>query len=163
MSSSGVSGSTFSDLQQVQQELQQLGHDLNSGNLSAAQADFVTFQQDITEVSSSAPAGQVSSVTRAFIELAQNLQSGNLTAAQQDYASIRQDFQSQSSQMYSQYLASGSQQSEFNQVFSQLGQNLQSGNLAGARSDFNTLQHLLQSNSSNTQPGTTYTGVSINA
>jgi uncharacterized protein YukE len=54
MSVSAISGSSFFDystqnvqnkMQQFQQEFQQLGQDLRSGNLSAAQADFATLQQ----------------------------------------------------------------------------------------------------------------------
>ena len=38
--------------QQFQQELQQLGQDLQSGNLSAAQTDFATIQQSGQQISS---------------------------------------------------------------------------------------------------------------
>jgi hypothetical protein len=53
MSLSGVSNSPIDfrdqsiqcNMQQFKQEFQQLGQDLHAGNLSAAQADFVTLQQ----------------------------------------------------------------------------------------------------------------------
>ncbi len=53
MSLSGISSSNLfsyenqsvqNNMQQFQQEFQQLGQDLQSGNLSAAQSDFTTLQ-----------------------------------------------------------------------------------------------------------------------
>ena len=54
MSVSGISSSNLfnstnqtiqSSMQQFQKEFQQLGQDLQSGNITAAQSDFVTLQQ----------------------------------------------------------------------------------------------------------------------
>ena len=82
--------------QQFQQEFQQLGQDLQSGNMSAAQSDFATLKQDMPQSSSttSSSAQSGSGIATAFSQLAQDLQSGNLTAAQSDYATLQQDFQS---------------------------------------------------------------------
>ena len=123
MSVSGLSGSSFfqslysqnsqpqSRRAQFAQEFQQLGQDLQSGNLSQAQADLTTltanspFAQSgqITATAESAtnataPATNTATtnpIAQAFTQLSQDLQAGNLTAAQSDYATIQQDFQQQ--------------------------------------------------------------------
>jgi hypothetical protein len=151
--------------QQIQQEFQQLGQNLNSGNLSSAQSDFVTLQNDLTQISSPSAQQNNNPIAQAFNQLGQDLQAGNLSAAQQDFATIQQDFQNQGSRMHHHHHHSeGGQESEFSQLFDQLGQDLQSGNLSGAQSDFSSLQQLLQ-NSSKSAPsgGTPYAGISINA
>jgi outer membrane protein assembly factor BamD (BamD/ComL family) len=92
----------------ISQAVAQLGSDLQSGNLSAAQSDFNTLQQDLQQpggVSShrfhhhhggpileDSQGGQNSPAT-LLGELGQELQSGNLTAAQQTYSNLQQDFQ----------------------------------------------------------------------
>jgi outer membrane protein assembly factor BamD (BamD/ComL family) len=165
MSTSGVT-SMFSQLQQFQQEFQQLGQDLQSGNLSAAQSDFVTLQKDPPHAGSTSTSQSSSPIAQAFSQLSQDLQSGNLAAAQQDYSTIQQVFQSQASQMphtHHHHHSGGGGESQVSQLFEQLGQDLQVGNLSNAQSDFSSLQQLLQSNPSSSAPqGTTYTGVSVN-
>jgi exonuclease VII large subunit len=173
MSISSISNSTYnsqiqSQFQQFQQEFQQLGKDLTSGNLSSAQADFVTLQQDMPQANSTSTSQSNNPIAQAFQQLSKDLQSGNLSAAQQDYSTIQQDFQSQTSQVHHHHHHSGgSQQSQFTQLFDQLGQDLQSGNLSSARSAFSSLQQLLQSNNQQTTWGTSagYTSgrLSINA
>lgn len=106
LSTYGTSGSGQSNFQQIQKEFQQLGQDLQSGNLSAAQSDFVTLTKLVPKLasavasSSSASASSTSSSSQSanpllqnFSQLAQDLQSGNLSAAQSDYTNIQQDFQ----------------------------------------------------------------------
>ncbi|MFZ0961997.1 MAG: hypothetical protein WAO35_13925 [Terriglobia bacterium] len=165
MSTSGITSSMFSQLQQFQQEFQQLGQDLTSGNLSAAQSDFVTLQNDLPQTNSTITSSSQSSspIAQAFSQLSQDLQAGNLSAAQQDYSTIQQDFQSQASQMHHHHHKSGgTQESQASQLFAQLGQDLQSGNLSNAQSDFSSLQQLLQGRSgSSTSSGSTYSGVSV--
>jgi outer membrane protein assembly factor BamD (BamD/ComL family) len=165
MSTSGITSSMFNQLQQFQQEFQQLGQDLTSGNLSAAQSDFVTLQQDLPQASSTSTAQSNNPIAQAFSQLSQDLQAGNLSAAQQDYSTIQQDFQSQASQMHHHHHKSGgSQESQVSQLLDQLGQDLQSGNLSSAQSTFSSLQQLLQSNTrSSTSSGSTHSGVSISA
>jgi len=152
MSTSSISSSMFSQLQQFQQEFQQLGKDLTSGNLSAAQSDFATLQKDMPQASSSASTAQSSNpIAQAFSQLSQDLQAGNLSAAQQDYANLQQDFQSRAPYRHHHHHRSGgSEESQFSQLFDQLGRDLQSGNLSSAQSDWNSLQQLLQNNSSST-------------
>jgi outer membrane protein assembly factor BamD (BamD/ComL family) len=59
--------------QQIEQEFQQLGSDLQSGNLSQAQTDFAALQQNLPSAAqSSAAALQTSSVTTNFLTAAVN-------------------------------------------------------------------------------------------
>jgi outer membrane protein assembly factor BamD (BamD/ComL family) len=155
----------FSQLQQFQQDFRQLGQDLQSGNLSAAQSDFVTLQKDLPQTNSTTSTSQNNSpIAQAFSQLSQDLQAGNLSAAQQDYSTIQQDFQSQASSMHRHHHSGGGEGSQLSQLFDQLGQDLQAGNLSNAQSDFTSLQQLLQNNNSSSTPsGSTYTGVSITA
>ena len=148
MSVSGVSSSTLIDtqsvqnqMQQVQQEFQQLGKDLQSGNLSAAQADFVTLQQSGSQTNSTSSSQSDNPITQAFNQLGKDLQSGNISAAEQDYLTIQQDFQNQASgsqaaqgHHHHHHGGGGSGENQISQLMDQLGQSLQSGNLLRARS-----------------------------
>jgi hypothetical protein len=88
-------------------DLNQLAKDLQSGNLSAAQQDYVTLSQDALDgVTSSAATSSASGITTSLLSdiassstnsssfvselsnLGTDLQSGNLTAAQQDMLSL---------------------------------------------------------------------------
>jgi outer membrane protein assembly factor BamD (BamD/ComL family) len=147
--------------QQIKTEFQQLGQDLQSGNLTAAQSDFTTLSQNLSGASQSS-ATTASSATgntplaQAFAQLGQDLQSGNLQAAQKDFANVQQDVQQISSQQVGGHhghhhhhtessQSSSSQQSDpIAQAFSTLAQDLQAGNLSGAQSAFSTLQNDLQ-------------------
>ena len=140
---------------QFQQEFQQLGQDLQSGNMSAAQSDFATLKQDMPQSSSttSSSAQSGSGIATAFSQLAQDLQSGNLTAAQSDYSTLQQDFQSMAASSQS---ASGhhhhhhggdssSASSAISELFNELGTALQSGSLSNAQQAYSSLQQdLLQ-------------------
>ncbi len=113
MSISGIPNSIFSPSQSssatntIQQEFQQLGQSLQSGNLSSAQSEFATLQQAFSQAGSSSTATTASgstatgtastaansnSIVQPFNQLASDLKSGNLTAAQKDYSSIQRDF-----------------------------------------------------------------------
>src|ERR1700722_4259754 len=93
ISSSGLfnyaAQSANNNVQQFRQEFQQLGQDLQSGNLSAAQTDFATLQQSGSSAQSNSP------IAQDFKQLSRDLQSGSVPAAQQDFAKIQQDLQSQ--------------------------------------------------------------------
>jgi len=78
--------------QQFQQEFQQLGVDLQSGNLSAAQTDLTTLQQTAGPGLSST-SNPNNPIGQSFSQLSEQLQAGNLSGAQQDYSNIQQDFQ----------------------------------------------------------------------
>ena len=174
MSVSGISSnysqfpnfqSTQSSLQKFKQEFQQLGQDLQSGNLSQAQSDFAALQPNKAQAASTPSSATTSSsnsnsLSSAFSQLSTDLQSGNLSAAQQDFAAVQQDLQQQfstgatsgghhghhhhhrveSSQDSSSSQSSPSSQNPIVQLFSQLGQDLQSGNLSAAQSAYASLQ-----------------------
>lgn len=138
----------------IQGEFQQLGQDLQSGNLTQAQQDFATLTQDFAAVGqnnntpNSANAQNNNPIAQAFSALGQDLQNGDLAAAQQDFATIQQDVQQQgASQTHHHHHhggGGGQEQSQINQAFSALSQSLQSGDLSGAQSAFTTLQQDLQ-------------------
>ncbi len=149
------SQSMQSQMQQMQQEFQQLGQDLQSGNLSAAQSDFATLTQldpNLASTSSTSSTASATSPTTSnpieqeFAQLAQDLQSGNLSAAQQDYSTIQQDMQSAMAVHghHHHHHSESSQENQLSQLFSQLGQDLQSGNLSAAQQDYTTLQQQFQ-------------------
>jgi outer membrane protein assembly factor BamD (BamD/ComL family) len=172
MSVLGIAGSSLisyltQDIQnqgngnQFKQEFQQLGQDLQSGNLSAAQADFTTLQQDNPGLAQqlSSTSQNASPIAQAFSQLSQDLQSGNISAAQQQYTTIQQDFQNNIAQSQGDSghghhhhvpgANNGSNtQSEagaITQLFSELGSALQTGNLTNAQQFYSSLQQdLLQ-------------------
>jgi uncharacterized protein YukE len=149
MSVSGVSSSSFANynqsiqpnMQQFRQEFQQLGQDLQSGNLSAAQTDFATLQQLRPQANSTSSAQNNNPIAQSFNQLSQELKSGNLSAAQQDYATLQQDFQKQSSQVHHHHHhhGGGHGESAVSQLLVQLGQDLRSGNVSAAQQVYSTL------------------------
>jgi len=140
---------TPSAFQQIKAEFQQLGQDLQTGNLAQA-------QQDYTALSQTLPGGGQNSASlalQAFNQLGQDLQSGNLQAAQKDYATFQQDTQQNAAQRagghHHYHPAAGSQSSSqgpnpISQIFGTLSQDLQAGNLSGAQTAFATLANDLQ-------------------
>ena len=131
--------------QQFQQELRQLGQDLQSGSLSAAQSDFSALRQN----SPAAASASGTPVAQAFSQLGKDLQSGNLTAARQDFTSLRQDLQSQGTQAHHHHHhhgggAGAGEQTNLAQEFAQLGQDLQSGNISAAQQAYSSLQQSFQ-------------------
>jgi len=117
MSIPGIAGTALSSLlsatqgaqngqgnfQQIQSEFQQLGQDLQTGNLAPAQQDYATLSQNFapaqsgtaaaTTTAAAAPAANSNPIAQAFAALSTDLQNGNITAAQQDFATIQQDSQ----------------------------------------------------------------------
>jgi hypothetical protein len=148
MSVSGLSSSSFFDfntqsiqnqMRQFRREFQQLGQDLASGNLSAAQSDFATLQQ-LGPQSNASSASQTNPIAQAFNQLATDLQSGNLTAAQQDFSTLAQDVQNRAVHGHHRHHHASGDGSSISQAFSQLGQALQSGNLSAAQQAYTNLQ-----------------------
>jgi len=165
--------------QKLKQEFQQLGSDLQAGNLSAAQADFATLQQSAPQNNtqsntengaqngSTASGQNTNPLVKAFQQLATDLQSGNLSAAQADFSTLQQDVQSQVSQggghhghhrhhgggAESSTAASSDNSNSIGQLFTQLGQALQSGNLTAAQTAYSTLQSDLQDYAQQKNPG----------
>lgn len=155
MSVSGISSSSLfntsgvqSLFQQFQQTFQQLGKDLQSGNLSAAQSDFATLQ-NLGSQNSTATSQSNSPIAQAFSQLAKDLQSGNLSAAQQDFSTIQQDFQNQSAQGHHHHHGGGGS-SEISQLLNQLGTALQSGDLSTAQQAYTSLAQQFQPSSQST-------------
>jgi hypothetical protein len=80
-----LSPSTQTPLQKTKQEFQQLGQELKSGNLSAAQSDITALQQSVAQqsvsASTTAPTSTSqtgSAISQGFAKLSTDLQSGNL-------------------------------------------------------------------------------------
>lgn len=159
MSVSGISSHTFipyslqqahNQRTQMQQDFQQLGQDIRSGNLSAAQSDLAAIQQ-LTQSNSAASTPSSNAIAQEFHQLSQDLKSGNLSAAETDYSKLKQNFQSDGVQAHhSHHHRGGGSSNDINQLFQQLGQDLQAGNLATAQQTYTTLQQDYQPNSSGT-------------
>jgi outer membrane murein-binding lipoprotein Lpp len=130
--------------QKVQNEFQQLGQDLQAGNLTKAQADFSVLSQNV-----SGGLQGTSAVAQAFSSLGSALQSGNLATAQQAYASLQQDVQQagMGHHHHHRHHAEGTNTDSSNsssggtlsQLFNSLGSALQSGNLSVAQTAYSTL------------------------
>ena len=133
--------------QKIQSEFQQLGQDLQAGNLTKAQADFSVLSQ-----TASSPLQSNGALAQAFNSLGSALQSGNLAAAQQAYSSLQQDVQ-QAGQGHHHHHHHGGMSSQadnsssgsaLSQLFSSLGSALQAGNLSAAQTAYATLSQDLQ-------------------
>lgn len=170
MSVSGVSSSdplrtsvaqgALNKFQQIQTQFQKIGQDLQSGNLTQAQADFTTLSQQLPssqQAANSTSAGPTSTLAKAFQTLGQDLQAGNLAASQADFAAIQQDTQQQGSgQTHGHHPhhhggAEPAQQTNgtLQQDLTSLGRALQSGTLSSAQQAYSTLQADLQQEFSN--------------
>lgn len=126
----------------------QLGQDLQAGNLQAAQADLSALQ----------PAGGTGggSLATAFQQLAKDLQSGNLPGAQTDYSTIQQGIQQRQKSGVGHHhhglpagverdsSTSNSSSTAVQELFAELGQSLQSGNVSAAQRAYSSLQQDLQ-------------------
>jgi outer membrane protein assembly factor BamD (BamD/ComL family) len=177
MSVSGISStslyttqSTQNNLQEIQQTFQQLGKDLQSGNLTGAQSDFATLQKLVPQSISTSSSQSNSPIAQAFTQLGKDLQSGNLSAAQQDFTTIQQDFQNQATQNqapategHHHHHGGGGGSSVVSQLMDQLGTALQSGNVSSAQSAFTTLQQALTQNSGQTSSQSSSNSVSVTA
>lgn len=101
-----------SGFQQIRTEFQQLGQDLQSGNLQGARQDFTNLQQDLQQISSqqvggrhrhhhhaespetsSSSAQHSNPIGQAFSALAQDLHAGSLSGAQSAFAALQNDLQ----------------------------------------------------------------------
>lgn len=173
--------------QQIHQEFQQLGQDLKSGNLSAAQTDFATLQSGLQQRNSFSASQSSNPIVQDFSQLASDLKVGNLSAAQQDFAALQQALDSASNAAagaqghHHHHHASESSGSNgansiggsINQAFTQLGQALQAGNLSNAQAAYTSLQQdfqlFTQNNPTSSQPASspaataTTTGISVQA
>jgi hypothetical protein len=146
----GVTGNGFYNpgmmnrMEQIQRDFQQLGQDLQAGNLSAAQTDFAALQQVDPQAGPSSST-QGNPIAQGFSQLSQDLGASNLAAAQKDFTTLQQDFASRTGMWQRHHHGdSGRGQSPLGQEFSQLIQMLQSGNQSGAQQAYGTLQQDLQ-------------------
>jgi hypothetical protein len=162
MSISGISSNSYNPYQTganpLQQQFQQLGQALQSGNLSAAQSDFASLRAGFSQPSSTTGASSATStssttsnpVNQAFNQLASDLHSGNLSAAQKDYSAIQQETKTP-------MWFSGPQSIDPNHLggkggdylrpkISEIGQDASSStsNLAAAQQSYATLEQQLQ-------------------
>ena len=154
MSISGILSSNFGQNQLsgastlYQGELQQLGKDLQSGNLLTAQSDFAILQKAFAQPTS-ASATTSSPVAQAFNQLASDLQSGNLSAAQKDFSTLQQELKpvvpGAAHHYHPHRLEDLTNQNSLLQDLGQAGQNPTSGNLSSARQAYATVQQQLQS------------------
>ena len=154
MSVSGVSSSSSLSqtlqswqvkAQKIQSEFQQLGQDLQAGNLTQAQSDFSSLNQNI-----STPMQTSSAVSEAFGAMGNALQSGNLAAAQKAYSALQQDLQ-QSGESHHHRPVQGSSENNnsasgniISQLLGAMGSNLQTGNTSAASAAYSTLSQALQ-------------------
>jgi soluble cytochrome b562 len=136
--------------QQIRTDFQQLGTDLQAGNLTQAQSDYATLSQDI----SGSQTQSNNAVNQDFSALGQALQAGNLTDAQNSFSTLLQDLQ-QSAQVHHHHhhhhggaqgvnSASAQTTDPITQAFDALRNALQSGDLNGAQQAYSTLQQDLQ-------------------
>jgi outer membrane protein assembly factor BamD (BamD/ComL family) len=172
MSISGLSSTLITDLapqqrqnpfQQIKQDFEQLASALQSGDLSGAQSDYSNIQQ-ILQANPGASSSSTSStgsntLQTDFAALGQALQSGNLNTAQNAFDNLQSDFQASRTtagtgagapaqaptEQQDQYVSTG--QNPIQQAledYTQLGSDLQSGNLTAAQSDYSALNQLVQ-------------------
>jgi hypothetical protein len=173
MSAIAIASSLFSQFaslaaqnksQQIKQGFQQLSQDLQAGNLSQSQSDFSSLRQILpTSQSNSAAASTTAAqstnpLATAVSQLAQDLKSGNLSAAQSDLPTVQQDVQQigrqhgsgQAHHHHHHRDAHGDSSQDsgspgpISTLFNQLGQSLQSGNLAAAQQAYSSLQQDFQ-------------------
>jgi hypothetical protein len=142
MSVTGIASSLFSLLspqiqdrsKQFQQEFQQLGQDLQAGNLSAAQADVASLQKLQPAGADAASSSGAPSVSQTLQQLGSDLQAGDLKDAQQVYSNLMQQLQTHG---HHRHAVVGKQVS---QDLNQLEQALQGGNLSAAQQAYAMLQ-----------------------
>ena len=154
MSITGISSSTVAQtndaqyyqdqLQKMRDGIQQLGNDLQAGNLSQAQSDFGVLSQDI-----SGSKTQNITLDQDFSALGQALQSGNLSDAQAAYSTLLQDLQRAHHHHHHRHhsgnaQAASQQTNPIAQAFDDLGKALQSGDLSAAQQAYSTIVQDLQ-------------------
>jgi hypothetical protein len=181
----GNTQTTQGRMQQFRQVFQQLGQDLQSGNLSAAQSDILTLQQSVLPAASTSSSSSKDRIAQDFSQLSKDLQSGNISAAQKDYSAVQRDFQNRTTHPHhhhgggvtsgiSKALGGLGQAAQFvanlgSHLLGPLGVALQSGNLSAAQQAYGVVQQavqqLAQSNAAPAQPapGTASSGISLNA
>ena len=138
MSTYGISSGGFSQMEallasadQFTTDFKQLGSDLTSGNLAAAQQDFVTLSQDALNSPFASASASGSSPSQTTVSTASTTTSPTATASTSTASSQAGGMQSG---------AHSTGLSALAQDFQALSQALQSGNLSGAQQAFTQLQ-----------------------
>lgn len=80
--------------EQIQNDFQKLGKDLQSGDLSAAQSDYKSLQGLVPKLSTPLTPENNDPRVQGFNQLEKDMQSGDLSAAQQDYSKLQNILQS---------------------------------------------------------------------
>jgi hypothetical protein len=129
-----LAGGGHGRVQKFKQDFQQLGQDLQSGNIAGAQSDLAGLQP------ANAPGTLApNTVSQGLQRLTTDLQSGNVSAAEADYVSLQQVLEpGGAGAAHGQ--GHGSALQSVRQEISVLGQALQSGNLSAAQAAYASLQ-----------------------
>jgi hypothetical protein len=143
----------------VQQQVQQLAQDLQSGNLSAAQSDFATLQQAFSQstatpgtASNGTSAATTNAFEQAFQQVGSDLKAGNVAAAQKDFNTVQHDLHRWHDPLRDGFNPQGSggwnaapdgKTSPIQDV-NGVGQGVASSNLTGAQQAYTSLQQELQ-------------------
>ena len=139
--SGAIAQNSQNRFKRTEQEFQQLGQDLKTGNLAGAQSDFAALQKD--RPGAQASNGVADGGVAAFQKLAQDLQTGNLNAAQSDFKNLQTDAPQTFGRVGYHHHHSGqglgANQQDISQLFSQLGQALQAGNISAAQRSYGSL------------------------
>lgn len=93
ISANALSQSAAEFFQQRRADMQQLGQDLESGNLTAAQQDFTNLQSLAQSGPLAGNAYLNSTRQQDFAQIGQDLQAGDLADAQTAYAQLQSTFQ----------------------------------------------------------------------
>jgi len=153
---------------QVHSEVQQLGQDLQAGNLAGAQQDFAALSKNFPTAAQTSASSTTASATtgltntgsttagttgtspaQAFSAVGQALQSGNLSAAQTAFATLQQDFAPGEKQthVYHDHQIEGDGESgqgnPIAQTLNSILQDVQSGNFSAAQTAYATMQQML--------------------
>ena len=99
--SGAIAQSAHTKVKQAQKDFQQLGQDLQAGNLAQSQTDLTALQKDFPEAPSAIQGGAQQGVAQndsgtvqpGFQQLSQDLKAGNPAATRTDFATLRQDLQ----------------------------------------------------------------------
>ena len=150
----------------LRSEFQQLGSDLQTGNLTQAQNDFAKFSTDLDAIKGYS----ATAASQALTALNQALQSGNVSTAQQDYSAIVQSAPQGQMQVHHHHHHGNGTQSpnssdavgQLGQAFNRLGQDLQAGNPADAQQTYSVILQQLQQSGIVTSNSAPVNGNSIN-
>jgi len=152
----------------LRSEFQQLGSDLQTGNLTQAQNDLAKFSTDLDAIKGYS----ATAASQALTALNQALQSGNVSTAQQDYSAIVQSPPQGRMQVHHHHHhhhGSGTQTrnssdavGQLDQAFNRLGQDLQAGNPEDAQQTYSAILQQLHQSGTVTSNSSPASGSSIN-